>query len=95
MTSHKKISAEEAESTAVQALSFLVGDGERLERFLDVTGLRPDSIRAAAASPGFHAAILDYVAGDERLLLDLAGEIGTTPERIMQARAALSPPEAW
>jgi hypothetical protein len=93
MTPYGKITAEEAESVAVRALAFVAGDPERLSRFLDITGLRPETIRQAAASPGFFAAVLDHVASDERLLLAVASAIATKPERIMQARHALAPCE--
>jgi Protein of unknown function (DUF3572) len=93
MTPYGKITAEEAESVAVRALAFVAGDPERLSRFLDTTGLRPETIRQAAASPGFLAAVLDHVASDERLLLAVASAIATKPERIMQARHALAPCE--
>jgi hypothetical protein len=37
--------------------------------------------------------VLDYVAADEPLLLDLAQALSTKPESIMAARATLSPSE--
>jgi hypothetical protein len=91
MTSYRKITAEEAESVAVSAFAFVAGDPERLSRFLEITGLRPETIRQAAASPGFYGAVLDHVASDEQLLLALAGALETKPERIMQARRTLAP----
>ena len=90
---HKKIDRDQAESVALDAFGFLAEDEERLRRFLDSTGLRPDTIRAAAASPGFHAAVLDYVASDEPLLVALAAALNTKPERIIEARQTLSPSE--
>jgi hypothetical protein len=93
MTAHKKIGTEQAEAIALSTLSYLIADEERLNRFLGMTGLQPDTIRSAAASPGFLAAVLDYVAGDEPLLLDLAKAMDTKPERIMEARWTLSPSE--
>ena len=93
MTSHRKIAVEEAESVAVSALSFIVGDDERLARFLDTAGLRPETVRVAAETPGFLAGVLDYVAADEALLLALARALETRTERIMEARSTLSPSE--
>jgi Protein of unknown function (DUF3572) len=91
MTSYRKMTAEEAELVAVSAFAFVAGDPERLARFLAITGLRPETIRQAAASPGFYGAVLDHVAADEQLLLALAGALETKPERIMQARHTLAP----
>ncbi len=41
---------EAAEGLAIQALTFIAGDSERLGRFLAVTGIGPAEIRAPAAS---------------------------------------------
>ena len=93
MIAHRKIANEHAEELAVSTLSYIVGDEERLNRFLATTGLTPDTIRSAAALPGFLAAVLDYVAGDEPLLIALAQFLELKPERIMEARHTLSPSE--
>jgi Protein of unknown function (DUF3572) len=89
----KRVTREDAENVALGAFSFITADEERLGQFLAVSGLRPDNIRDAAASPGFFAAILDYVASDEPLLIALAKEMNTKPEHIMQAHWSLSPSE--
>jgi Protein of unknown function (DUF3572) len=80
-----------AEALAVGALTFLSGNPERLVRFLETTGMRPDTLRAAARSPGFLAGLMDYIAQDEELLLAFAEEAGIRPEAVMQARQLLSP----
>lgn len=93
MSTYRKISAEEAKSVALSAFMHLTQDEERLTRFLEMTGLRPETVRAAAATPGFFAAVLDHVASDEALLLELARALEMKPERIMEARHTLSPLE--
>ncbi len=55
----KRVTREEAEMSQVGAFSYITSDEERLGRFLAVSGLRPDAIRSAAASPGFLAGILE------------------------------------
>ncbi|WP_210483275.1 DUF3572 domain-containing protein [Microvirga antarctica] len=87
------MSADEAETVAVAVFSAITGDGERMSRFMAISGLEPHSIRAAAESPRFFAAILDYVASDEPLLIALASEMNIRPERLMGAHLALSPSE--
>jgi hypothetical protein len=89
----KRITRDEAETIALSALSYITGHEEVLGRFLAMSGLEPGTIRHAAASPGFLAAILDYVASDEPLLLALAKELDARPERIMEAHRTLSPSE--
>jgi hypothetical protein len=84
---------EAAELLAVEALAYLAGEPERLGRFLALTGILPDTIRAAARDPGFLAAVLDHIAGDERLLVAFAGERGCDPAEVARARKALSGPD--
>jgi hypothetical protein len=79
-----------AESLAVQALTFLAGDPERLARFLALTGIGPDRIRSAAASPGFLAGVLDHVASEEALLMAFAEQSGIDPADVARARQALA-----
>ena len=83
-------SREFAESVAIQALNFLATDPARLGRFLALSGLGPDSIRSAAAEPGFLAGVLEHVAGDEALLVAFAAEVGIAPADVDKARAALA-----
>jgi len=81
-----------AESLAIQALSYLAGEPERLGRFLTLTGIGPDRIRAAAASPGFLAGVLDHVASEDAMVTAFAAEAGVEPGEIERARAVLTGP---
>ena len=81
-----------AESLAIQALSYLAGEPERLGRFLTLTGIGPDRIRAAAASPGFLAGVLDHVASEDAMVTAFAAEAGVEPGEIERARLALAGP---
>jgi Protein of unknown function (DUF3572) len=83
------LTQEVAEELAIQALTFIAGDGERLGRFLAVTGIGPAEIRAAAREPGFLIGVLDYLASDEPLLASFAAEAGVNPSDIGKALAAL------
>jgi hypothetical protein len=78
-----------AEALAIQALTFIAGDGERLGRFLAITGIGPAQIRAAAQEPGFLVGVLSYLASDERLLSAFAAETGLDPAHVGKALAAL------
>jgi hypothetical protein len=79
-----------AESLAIQALTFLAGEPERLGRFLTLTGIGPGAIRAAARSPGFLAGVLDHLASEDALVVAFAAEAGIEPGEIEQARRALA-----
>jgi hypothetical protein len=89
----RRINLDEAQTIALGAFTALSSHGGRLARFMNISGLTPESIRSAAGEPDFLAGILDYVASDESLLLELAREMDMKPEQIMEARSALSPSE--
>jgi hypothetical protein len=80
---------EEAQTLALSALAFLAGERARLVRFLDVTGLGPDELRARAADPALLAAVLDHLLTDESALLVFAASAGVAPEAVAPARDVL------
>jgi uncharacterized protein DUF3572 len=84
------VTREIAEQLALQALQFLTSDGERLGRFLALSGLDPDSMRAAAFDESFLTAILEYLMGDESLLLVFATDAATPPEDVATAWQTLT-----
>src|SRR5438128_2425502 len=57
-------SRDEAEALAIRALAYLAGDNRCLARFLELSGLEPGSLRGAASSPHFLAAVLDHILGE-------------------------------
>jgi hypothetical protein len=82
-----------AEEIAVEAFTFLSEDENRLRRFLAVSGLRVDTLRAAAGSPNFLAGVLDYIVLDDELVTSLADRLSARPEDVAMARQVLSPVE--
>ena len=83
-------SREAAESLAIQALNFLATEPARLSRFLALSGLEAQSIRAAAAESGFLAGVLAHLGEDETLLVAFAAEAGVTPAEVDRARRLLA-----
>jgi hypothetical protein len=83
-----------AEALAVEVLAFLAGDEARLAGFLDATGLTPQTLRAAASTPGFLVGVLDHLAADESLLLAFAAQHGADPAAVLRARQRLAGPLA-
>jgi hypothetical protein len=77
---------------AIAALGFLSADRERLSRFLALSGLGPGTLRRAAAEPTFRGAVLDYLVGDEKLLIAFAADRGWRPSDVVAAREALVGP---
>jgi hypothetical protein len=84
---------ENAERLAIEALSFIAGEPESLARFLALSGIGPATLRRAAADPAFLAGVLDFVLGDEPLLVAFARHAGIAPEGIARARRAFGSSE--
>jgi hypothetical protein len=78
-----------AEMLAIQALAFIAEQPEQLARFVDMTGIAPEQMRAAAGEPGFLAGVLEHMLGDESLLVAFADSAGIDPADIGHARSAL------
>ena len=80
---------EAAEALAIQALTFIAAEPERLGRFLAATGIGPAEIRGTAREPGFLAGVLEHLASDEALLAAFAAEAGFDPTDPGKAHAVL------
>jgi Protein of unknown function (DUF3572) len=93
MKRHAQVARDTAEMLAIQALAFIAGEPDRLARFLDMSGIAPEEIRAAARDGGFLAGVLEHMLGDESLLVAFAESAGINPGEIARARAALGRPE--
>ena len=83
------MTAEGAEQLAIRALAFLAGEGEELGRFLALAGIGPETLREAAADPGFLAGVLEYYLDNEPLLLVFASRENVRPTLIAAARYLL------
>lgn len=84
---------EVAEIVAVQALSFIAGDAERLGAFLAESGIGPETLRTAAADPHFLGSVLDFVMRDDATVTAFAKASHLHPTNIAAARQALGDPE--
>jgi hypothetical protein len=90
MSRPQQMTRELAESVAIQALSFLAEEPDRLGRFLSLTGLTPESLRDAASEPNFLLGVLDHLASDDALLQAFAASIESEPQTISAARDLLA-----
>ena len=84
---------EAAEIVAIQALSFVAGDPERLGLFLAESGIGPETLRTAAADPRFLSSVLDFVMRDDATVRAFAGVSQLHPTNIAAAHQALNDPE--
>ncbi|MEQ1718583.1 MAG: DUF3572 domain-containing protein [Hyphomicrobium sp.] len=86
----QRLTRDDAEGLALQGLTFLAGDPQRLVRFFSLTGLTPADLQAWADAPRLQVAVLDYLLSDESLLLVFAAESKLAPEQIVPARDLLA-----
>ena len=74
---------------AIQALSFIAEEPERLSAFVSATGIDIAAIRDAARQSDFLAGVLEHMLADETLLLAFADSAAVDPAEIARARRAL------
>ncbi len=80
---------EQAEILAIQALGYLAGTEEELQRLLIATGMDSEALKQSAQSRAGLAGILDYICQDESILLGFCESARIRPEEPMRALHAL------
>lgn len=70
---------------ALQALVFVLGDEPRADRFLALTGLTPDALRAGVGDPVIMGAVLEFLANHEADLVAAAAALDIAPETLAAA----------
>jgi len=79
----------DAEALALSALAATLTDERRAKRFLELTGLSPDGIRARLGERSLLAATLAFLESYEPDLVEVAEAVGCKPEALIAARAEL------
>ena len=81
----------DAEALALAAMAATLSDERRAQRFLDLTGLNAGELRerALAGDRGLLAATIDVRENHEPDLIAVADAVGSTPARMIAARAVL------
>lgn len=83
------LSADAAETLALQALGWLVGQDDLLPVFLGATGASESDLREEAGNPAFLGSVLDFLLMDDAWVIAFC-DAGALPyDRVMQARAML------
>lgn len=75
--------------TALEALGWIMAEPRRAQRFLDLTGLSAEDLRASASAPSTHRAVLDFLCAHEPDLLAAADALGIAPGEFADARHRL------
>ena len=75
---------------ALTALAWVLADERRAQRFLDLTGLAPDDLRARIGTAEIQLSVLDFLCAHEPDLVSAADELGVGPAEIATARERLA-----
>jgi hypothetical protein len=81
----------DAAGVALAALTWVLSDTPRAERFLALTGLTPDGLRASLAQPSTHRAVLEFLCAHEPDLVAAADALGLTPAELAAMRDRIAP----
>ena len=84
---------EVSEIVAIQALSFVAGDPERLGLFLAESGIGPETLRSAAKDPHFLGQVLAFVMRDDATVKAFAEASKLHPTNVAAAHQALNDPQ--
>ena len=79
----------DAAALALQALVWTLGEPDRAQRLLDVTGLDPSDLRARAGEPAVLAAVMGFLEAHQPDLLACADELEVKPEALVAAHEEL------
>ena len=83
----------DARTVGLFALATAVSDERRAQRFLDLTGIGTDELRARAGEPALLAALIRFLEAHEPDLLAVAEGLDVNPEALVSARRQLEEEE--
>ena len=84
-------SIKDAPGISLLALAWVLSDPARAGRFLALTGLTPDTLRASAAETSTQRAVLDFLCAHEPDLVAAAESLGIKPAELAAMRERLAP----
>jgi hypothetical protein len=79
----------DCQALALAALAATLGDARRAQRFLDLTGIGTQELRARVTEPALLAAAIRFLEAHEPDLVSVAQELGVEPALLVQARREL------
>jgi hypothetical protein len=74
---------------ALAALAATLTDERRARRFLDLTGIGTDELRAKADDPVLLSALIAFLEAHEPDLISVSEQVGVNPESLGRARREL------
>ena len=79
----------DAHAIALLALAMAVSDERRARRFLDLTGIGTDELRARAGEPELLAALIRFLEAHQPDLVSVADAMDVRPEVLVASRIEL------
>jgi hypothetical protein len=79
----------DAPALALNALVWVLGDGDRAARLLATTGLEVADLRVRADHPAVQAAVLNHIEAYEPDLIACAEALDVAPAALVRARQTL------
>ena len=80
----------DAQTIALRVIGWIVADTGRADRFLAMTGLDGDQLRAGLSGKAIQLAGLDFLLGYEADLIACAADLAETPQALVAAREELA-----
>lgn len=80
----------DAQTVALLVVGWIVAEPGRADRFLGLTGLDADQLRAGLASPAVLGAAIDFLLAHEPDLIACAAALGEAPDAIVAARREIA-----
>jgi hypothetical protein len=77
------------QAIALAALAATLRDVRRAQRFIDLTGIGTDELRARAGEADLLAALIRFLEAHEPDLVAISEELGVSPELLVEARRQL------
>ena len=84
-----RLTRDEAETLAIQAVAFLAGQEDHFLRFVALTGTSVDTVRESLGDAAVLGAVLDFVLADEALVVAFCAASGLAPDLPARARRLL------
>ena len=75
---------------SLRALAWVLSDDRRAQRFLDLTGLTPEVLRAGIGDREIQLSVLDFLCAHEPDLVAAAESLEVEPAAIAAARESLA-----
>jgi Protein of unknown function (DUF3572). len=88
----KTLTKDRAETIALEGLRLLAGSPDELERFLKLSGIDLNELRAKASDPDLLRAVLDHILTVDERVTELCEATGSNPQELHAAAYILGQP---